>query len=521
MAPLLVPAEALRELAEKHDVCTRPLMHEVTDSVGGSTHIVSTRCGATLESKCPPCARRNRILRMQQCREGWHLDEEPALEPSSALADAEREPSEPDDRRGRSTKRRQDAPNLPRATRSDRTVGTQFTSPSGETYRPSMFITFTLPSYGRVRPDGTPVDPNTYDYRRAALDALHFPKLVDRVWQNLRRVTGYKVQYFASVEAQRRLAPHLHAAVRGAVPRELIRAVAGATYHQVWWPRHDQPTYADELPQWTDGAGYVDPRSRAPLPTWDEAMDALDADDQAKPSHVIRLGEQLDIQGIIASEGDADRRVAYLTKYLAKSIAGSYGSSDELTRRQRVHRRRLHDEVRLLPCSPRCSNWLRFGIQPDRAQPGMTPGKCPFKGHDADHLGCGGRRVLVSRAWTGKTLSHHRADRAEVVRQALEAAGVEAPAAQRMAADVLREDGHARYYWRFVDPRTCTVPLYRQVLTRSIAEKLRWRRQYEAAKARASPPTTLPRPPDSQPDSVGCAPVRGERSESRSDTTCP
>jgi len=43
-----------------------------------------------------------------------------------------------------------------------------------------MGITLTLPSYGRVHPDGTPVDASTYDYRRAARDAIHFPKLVDR-----------------------------------------------------------------------------------------------------------------------------------------------------------------------------------------------------------------------------------------------------------------------------------------------------------------------------------------------------
>ncbi|MEN3537423.1 replication initiator [Microbispora sp. ZYX-F-249] len=34
-------------------------------------------CGATLESKCPPCAKRNRQLRRAQCREGWHLDHDP------------------------------------------------------------------------------------------------------------------------------------------------------------------------------------------------------------------------------------------------------------------------------------------------------------------------------------------------------------------------------------------------------------------------------------------------------------
>jgi hypothetical protein len=109
--------------------------------------------------------------------------------------------------------------------------------------------------------------------------------------------------------------------------------------------------------------------------------------------------------------------------------------------------------------------------------------------------------VLVSRLWTGKTLAGHRADRATVVRQVLAAAGVEAPEVDRMAADVRREDGVARYRWRVWDPLDSTVPVYRQVLTRSIAEKLRWRSQYEAAK-QASSPTGSPcgngPPPDRQ-----------------------
>ena len=89
--------------------------------------------------------------------------------------------------------RRQDAPNLPRLPLEDRTVGRVYEAPDGKTYRPSMFLTVTLPSYGPVVPGvGVPRDPESYDYRRAALDALHFPKLVDRLVQNLRRCAGYK-----------------------------------------------------------------------------------------------------------------------------------------------------------------------------------------------------------------------------------------------------------------------------------------------------------------------------------------
>ena len=182
----------------------------------------------------------------------------------------------------RSTRRRQDVPDLPRVPMEDRTIGRVFIAPDGKTYRPSMFLTLTLPSYGRVNADGVPVDPDSYDYRRAALDALHFPKLVDRFWQNLRRCAGYKVQYFATVEAQRRLAPHLHAAVRGTIPRQMVRQVGAATYHQVWWPAHDNPVYAEPAARLSDRRARLRrPGTGWPLPTWDEALDAIDADPDA------------------------------------------------------------------------------------------------------------------------------------------------------------------------------------------------------------------------------------------------
>jgi hypothetical protein len=138
----------------------------------------------------------------------------------------------------RSTRRRQDAPNLPRRPVERRTVGRVFAG----RYRPSTFLTLTLTldSYGRVDAHGAAVDPDHYDYRRAARDAIHFPALLDRCWQNTRRCVGWDVQYFGTVEPQKRGAPHFHAAIRGAISRAELRQVAAATYHQVWWPAHDQ-----------------------------------------------------------------------------------------------------------------------------------------------------------------------------------------------------------------------------------------------------------------------------------------
>ena len=156
-------------------------------------------------------------------------------------------------RRHRSTRRRQDAPDLPRRKVSPRTVGKTYTAPDGKTFRPSLFVTLTCPSYGRVGEDGAPADPGAYDYDRAARDALTFAALFDRFIQNLRRYLGYDVQYFAAIEPQKRLAPHVHLAIRGTIARAELRRVLAATYHQVWWPASSVVKFdGDELPVWDE-----------------------------------------------------------------------------------------------------------------------------------------------------------------------------------------------------------------------------------------------------------------------------
>lgn len=338
------------EVAKNNGVCIRPIELRRLDTHTGMTEPFDLPCGATQEAKCPPCAKRNRQLRMAQCREGWHLEAEPVAEPNPSTEEqrwliefradvqakrdqADRDGEDTGDwdeaiagidaeinaagmrgnvlggrtapKRSRSTRRRQDAPDLPKRARTDTTLGRTFTGSDGKVYRPSLFVTLTLPSYGRIRAgQGVPVDPSTYDYARAARDALHFSKLVDRFVQNLRRVAGYDVQYFATVEPQKRLAPHLHMAIRGTLPRAEIKAIAAATYHQVWWPQVDEVRFdGDRLPAWTardelaepypDGQSgdYLDPVTGELLPTWDEALDELDQDDEAEPLHVLRFGD--------------------------------------------------------------------------------------------------------------------------------------------------------------------------------------------------------------------------------------
>src|SRR5690606_32598532 len=101
-----LPTSAIRDLAEANGVCIRPVLHEVVDTETGHVRVVATPCGATLASKCPPCAQKKRAVRMQQCREGWHLDAEPERHPDTPRAG--RQPTDSDAcRRARSTRRRQ------------------------------------------------------------------------------------------------------------------------------------------------------------------------------------------------------------------------------------------------------------------------------------------------------------------------------------------------------------------------------------------------------------------------------
>ncbi len=217
------------------------------------------------------------------------------------------------------------------------------------------------------------------------------------------------------------------------------------------------------------------------LTTWAEALDQV-ADRPRRPTgaraaarHPVRRRRHH------RPLRDADRAVRYLAKYLTKAVADPLGDHESTPARD-AHIDRLHHELRWLPCSPRCANWLRYGIQPDQPGPGLIPGRCVSKAHDREHLGVGGRRVLVSRDWTGKTLKDHRADRATVVREALDAAGIVTPEVERMAAGVLSPDGLPRFIWTDEQPDTTTYTL---TLLRAVAERQKWRVQYAAAKEAA------------------------------------
>jgi Replication initiator protein, pSAM2 len=341
--------EVVKDLAVEHGACIRPIQLRRTNLDTGETDTVLVPCGHTLANVCPSCAERAKSLRTAQCREGWHLEDEPR---------------------------------------------------------------------------------------------------------------------FAAIEPQRRLAPHVHIAMRGTVSRAELRRVLAATYHQVWWPNATEVKYdGDEQPVWDESTGtYLDPATGEVLPTWDQALDAISDEDE--PWHVARFGIRFDAQGVLAGSKDAGRCIGYLTKYLTKQVGDCHQAD---TDSQQAHAARLAEALRFQPCSPTCANWLRYGIQPKNARPGLAPGLCEGKAHDADHLGYAGRRVLVSRKWSGKTLADHRADRKDWLLKTL---GVSAT-------------DPARYAWEPVAPGDPDHMDHARRLLHAVADRARWQAALTEARRRA------------------------------------
>ncbi|MFQ6398954.1 replication initiator [Nocardia sp. KC 131] len=526
--------EVAQATAEKFDVCKRPIPMRVYDPKTLSETYIAAPCKSTVASVCPACAKAARQLRVTQCYDGWHLEAEPVVEKTDPtqqqselltaravlfddyqnaktdsdhpLMDGIREvvdsldrelrdsglrgkfpalDAKPKRRRTRSTKRRQDMPDLPRRKVGRKTVGREY---AGK-YRPSMMLTFTLPSYGAVHSDGavnskgepcgdgSPRNPNTYDYAGAARDIIHFTSLFDRLKQNLRRAVGWNVQYYAVVEPQRRGAPHIHMLIRGTIPREIVKQVAAATYFQVWWPHHDHEVYRDgHMPVWDhQGQRFVDPGTAQPLPTFDEAQDLLSTVDDLEPAHVVKFGNQMDpkdIRGVLGNSEEAARTVGYVTKYLTKSIAEVL---EPQTSRAAAHYDRLHAELQHTPCSETCAVWLRYGIAPKGANEKTVPGRCRGKAHRRDTLGLPGQRVLPSEQWSGKTLPDYRADRAEFVRQLLARVGM-----------VKADTSHLQV--SPVEPGDHSVPPREHLIMAAISQRTKWRAEYTNALLAADPP---------------------------------
>jgi len=129
--------------------------------------------------------------------------------------------------------------------------------------------------------------------------------------------------------------------------------------------------------------------------------------------------------------------------------------------------------LRYEPCSPTCANWLRYGIQPDNPRPGLRPGHCTGKAHQREHLGYAGRRVLVSRKWSGKTLADHRGDRK----------------AWLLATLGLPADDPGRYTWERVNPGDRDHMPPGQRLLHVLTDCARWQAALSEARLKAQEAT--------------------------------
>ena len=100
----------------------------------------------------------------------------------------------------------------------------------------------------------------------------------------------------------------------------------------------------------------------------------------------------------------------------------------------------------------------------------MRPGHCTGKAHRREYLGYAGRRVLVSRKWSGKTLADHRADRKNWLTETLG----------------LPATDPTRYAWEPVTPGDRDHMPTAQRLLHVVADRQRWHSALILARARAS-----------------------------------
>ncbi|MGY4766493.1 replication initiator [Kribbella sp. CWNU-51] len=186
-------------------------------------------------------------------------------------------------------------------------------------------------------------------------------------------------------------------------------------------------------------------------------------------------------RGINDGDKDVGRSIRYVTKYITKDVAESVRARSDP---QRAHFDRLHEELSTLPCSPTCANWLLYGIQPKNAKPGLVPGRCKGRVHQPATLGFTGRRILVSRNWSAKTLADIRADNADWVRTVLAQhgdPGDQGDDEQAAAPEPPSAGSPDRFYYELARPDDPDVAPYQHRILTAIAARDRWRRHLRQA----------------------------------------
>jgi len=104
--------------------------------------------------------------------------------------------------------------------------------------------------------------------------------------------------------------------------------------------------------------------------------------------------------------------------------------------------------------------------------------------HQAATLGFTGRRVLISRQWSNKTLADHRADNRAWVRAIL--AGEMAGEDDQAGRNPDPADGPGRYLYELAKPGSPGVPPVEHRILRAIHKRVRWRQQLAEAKGRTT-----------------------------------
>src|SRR5690606_28884621 len=104
--------------------------------------------------------------------------------------------------------------------------------------------------------------------------------------------------------------------------------------------------------------------------------------------------------------------------------------------------------------------------------------------HQRATLGLGGRRVLVSRQWSGKTLADHRADNRAWVRTLL--------GLTNSGHNDIGQAGRPRYAWELARRDDPDLPPLGHRLLRAISERIQQRAQLDHARQRSTgPPAVL------------------------------
>ena len=153
-----ITTDMAREMAVNAGVCVRPMMRRVSTATPAPSHGCRSPAARPGKRSAHPAPAKPGCCGCSNAPKAGTATPNPTTpgQPTDGRRpgrddDQDDDESSEGSRRVRSTRRRQDAPDLPRVPMENRTVGRTFAAADGQEYRPSMFLTLTLPSYGPVR----------------------------------------------------------------------------------------------------------------------------------------------------------------------------------------------------------------------------------------------------------------------------------------------------------------------------------------------------------------------------------